>query len=318
MGINTIGKKKFVEVNGNYFPPVPLHLKGTKYLSFVFGSNRDKLQQVFDEWFNKPLGVEGFVRPLWSDVIITFADYKDVVPESAPYCNNGYCSHQEVFIMMFGYYRQKKWFWHVKKKVAFIPYIFVDQPQAMSCGREIYGLPKVWGSFSIPEKAEKDPSCFSLYAPLVLRSGPVKEEDGKVLEVKRTSAPSGKIEKAVQLVISMLKDVARAVEGKGLILLGLKMRSVLSTKKIPFIALRQYYDTEGKRTCYRSAVTYSSSILKLRKIGVIPGKFTLNVSPHPLFPLANDLGLKEKDNPCKATFYMDLDFRLNGGEELKV
>jgi hypothetical protein len=291
----------------------------------MFEADLDALQRLCDRYLNQPSGGRLKYVPLVPRVLILCASAEKLHSVEPPDRDLGFMTEIDVA------------FWVPVAKVDptgasarphnltwFLPYIFVDNPLALTTGREVYGYPKELGTFEIP-KGVDDANLFGINTYAWKDHGPsAKLELSRLFEIRRTDPP---VTGGLAEVWDTLTDAFRAVmklifgnDGKFTLAsleLLIDVFEYLIAHEVPNIFLKQFRDvTDPNHACYQAIVEAKEKVTTFRTAGLLAGDYELTIFPFASHPIAADLGLSAGPNEALAAWYVDFDFVLEKGKTL--
>lgn len=314
---------KFNYQNGLLNFPQPFVENDSLMMNFLFKADINLLQQVCDNWLNKPTNEDVYYQVLLPSVLVTFADNKQCGPTSEPYCNWGVVNYSEAIFSIFVVRLAKEGeVWVAKHLSAIVPYIFVSDTIAMVTGREIYGLPKVLGWINMPADPKNIKANFTLEAvgiPKFEKGSPFGKD--LLCTITKTSDNSLTAERDWANVEEAIKDLRKIIFGEGHILIPginliVEIAELLIEKTLPFTALRQVRSiSHPEETVYKAIVNFNAKMTKFMAGGIIKGSYQLQMPENAVFPIATDLGLAN-GQMAEVAFYTQWSFLFESGSEV--
>jgi hypothetical protein len=315
----------FQYINGSMAFPAPFELDGARFNSFLYATDQKKLQDVCDKWFNIPSNGQVHYQPLLPVVLVTFADYQKSGPDVIPYKDWGYVKYREVIFSIFTVRLIKKGkVWLTDHVGALVPYIFVDDPLVMAAGREVYGMPKMMANIQIPEKLDGSTlPQFSIDTLSTLKFNPntpfhnmpiaaIKQEKGSDEE---------KPPHRWKDMETAFKELKHLIFGGDHITLPdfkllVEIEQIFLEQKLPFSSLRQLRSIDSSDTAaYQSIIDFYARMKRFDGAGLLHGNYPLELPENALFPIAEDLGLKN-GQLADAAFWLEWDFNFETGTEV--
>lgn len=314
----------FRYIDGSMAFPPPFQEKGSYFRNFVYTVDIKKLQKVCDNWFNIPSNGQVYYQPLLPIVLVTFGDAQRAHPDILPYKDWGYIPYKEVIFSIFTVRLIKKGgIWLADHVGALVPYIFVDDSIVMAAGREVYGMPKIMSNIQLPEHIHEGPQKYSVASVSTQQFNPntafqnlpiagIEQEEGsaKGQSPHRWADMKTAFEEIKHLVFGgnhiTLPDFDLIVE----------MGKVFLEQKLPFSSLRQLRSIDSSDTAdYQSIVDFYAKMTKFESAGLLHGNYALNLPDNALFPIAQDLGLKD-GQLADAAFWLKWDFIFETGTNI--
>jgi hypothetical protein len=138
---------QYVETNGQQSWPPPIVFEQVHFHGFVLQGKRNLLQDLIDRQLNQPCGGAMHFHVPSGLVLLYFADF--------PHCyfevmqNKGWSSQREAAIWV-PLLRRDNGHPTIQRLCVYSPYVFVDNPVALTAGREVFGFFKESGSIGLP------------------------------------------------------------------------------------------------------------------------------------------------------------------------
>jgi hypothetical protein len=320
---------KYVDYAGEINYPWPWGLERAHYSSFLFLSKKKHLQKICDTWYNDPTNGELQFEPFLPLVYVTFASYTDVCSLPPKFREMGTFNYKEV---IFCFFVRRKMGCFAPLEIlepirVHVPYVFVDQPAPIACGRRVLGMPKVWGKidFEVPHSnsGKPNPGKFDLYTQAYKEFGPESKMD--IFHVANiTQADGGKLplewedhEQAHSEMKELLRDVFDKLGGEERDEMGELstelMDKIIGHYKLRFVTLKQFRDSATKRDAmYKIVLEFYASKIRIDKMRWLHDEFTLTFPEETAsFPMAKDFGIDGKK--ALAAFDIDWGFQFQPG-----
>jgi hypothetical protein len=137
---------QYVETNGQQSWPPPIIFESVNFHGFVLHGKRKLLQDLIDRQLNQPCGGALRFQVPSAHVLLYFADF--------PHCyfevmrNKGWSSQREAAIWVPLLLHNDAGM--IPRLCIYSPYVFVDNPVALTAGREVFGFFKESGSVGLP------------------------------------------------------------------------------------------------------------------------------------------------------------------------
>jgi hypothetical protein len=290
------------------------------------------LQDYCDRAFNRPSGGQFAYRPLLPYLLLTFADITRLYSSNPPDLDVGWDPERDVIF----------WLLLVDDKLGklgprltwCVPFIFVNNPQAVLTGREVLGFPKEFATVgmmrgntvpmpmtvvaNVYPKFNQDTQV--VWANLMTLK---PQQGGQATPATRWQTPS----EAVQDIHAHLGPIdagptsrtggdalsPKPIEEAGvklLIDLGLDLLKLQSE----CIFLKQFRDSlDGSRACYQSVVQSTFAPHTFRGGGFLPGRYELHLNHYDSHPFGRDLGLTQSVYKDLVGTWINFDFDLGTG-----
>ena len=320
--MSTQNSKCFYQ-NGLLNFPQPFSITNSLMMSFLFQSDLKSLQTVCDKWLNIPTGNELNYIPISSMILVTFSNNGQSGPTTEPYVDWGTVAYQEVILSMFVARVNKEGeVWIIENVSTLVPYIFVTEGIVMGSGREVYGMPKTLGWVEMPYTTTDNMNTFSLKTigtPLFKKGQQFsKDVIFSINETSEISPPLSTDWKDLEEASAALKKI---IFGEGHIDLPginliIEIAELFMKKELPFTSLRQLRSiSSADEAAYKEVVDFSAKATSFNGGGVLKGTYFLTLPEQALFPIAEDLGLKD-GQPALAGFWINWDFIFENGTEI--
>jgi acetoacetate decarboxylase len=291
----------------------PYQARGARQQVFFLRGNPDALQAMFDRSFGQAsAAVE--IRPFTSLVALTVVHIDAIRSADAPDSAIGAgIEEHEVAIWTIGVDRRRR------APVFFTPYLFVDSGMAMAAGREVFGLPKQDGRFTICGGETLDGVTLDVLG--INRFAPETPFTWHpLLELRRVGPTS--VRALAWQTLAEAAHALGAVIGKGLphlvedAELVAKMMGIIATGSLPVLSLKQFRDVaEPDRACYQAITEACIQVTALHGGGLL-GEYQVTLHDLDSVPIRRDLGLGPDPLTPLAAWWIDYDFRLESGIEL--
>jgi hypothetical protein len=314
----------YVDRGGRQVLRPPISCKNVGVHGFMFEADLAALQRLCDRYLNQPSGGRLKYVPLVPRVIILCANAGKLQSVEPPDCKLGFMTEIDVAFwvpvtqvnpMPDGRHHKLTWF---------LPYIFVDNPLALTTGREVYGYPKELGTFEIPQGVD-NANLFGVNTYAWKTHGPDSRlELSPLFEVRRTDQePSGGLKEVWDNLTDTIRSLIRLIfdtEGKFTLAsleLIVDVFEYLVTHEVPNVFLKQFRDVaDPNRACYQAIVEAREKVTDFRTAGLLAGEYELTIFPFASHPIAADLGLSSGPNEALAAWYVDFDFDLEKGKTI--
>jgi hypothetical protein len=207
----------------------------------------------------------------------------------------------------------------------FLPYLFVDNPYAITSGREVYGFPKTWGQFEKPASIQNpefavDVWGFTDFDPQA--EGTVQ----RLLETRKSDAAQDtppetwtSWDAARSALIRLLFKDWEPQAGNGTQWFEM-LEKMLTDADIRLLFLKQFRDAvDSRKACYQAIVEAPVQLTTFHSGGFIDADYTITCQPLASHPLPEILGLDVDSSSAMqalATFWLHVDFTLGPGVEV--
>jgi len=308
------GIAKYIMHGGEQSWSPPVIFKDAAVEGFVLRGDCSLLQALVDKLLNGPSGGAVHYRVLSDYVVLYFADFPHSYFKSTR--NMGWSSEGEVgiWVPVFRLSPVKTPGGSIRLG-CFSPYVFVDNPVALTTGREVYGFFKEFGwiGLSPPEDPIRQLTLDALAAQAF--SPQTQIQRLRLLSVQ-ANAPRTTQEEWTS-VGAALRRIAEAMElREGLAACGVdateQALNELLLVPMPLVFLKQFRAiTESDEACYQAVTQAQSDVTNFQGCSFEQGhQFRLiRLESH---PLAAELGLY--DQPTRLAFRVQFDMTFLGGE----
>jgi hypothetical protein len=304
----------YLDLPGSYAYSNPYQLTGVNQQVFMLRASLDRLRAVTDQWLNAVPNSEYRFDPLLPLVMCTPIWIDRVISPSWP---GGWMHESDLGFAYVVACSRRGLFDHI---ALAIPYLVVDNPKAVTAGREIYGYRKVCGDMDY---------VAGTWQPAAASTGVFKttlpDEEWQVAEVVRILPPpiygsavrdaNWEDIRALEQIVdqTLIMDVGVAIE---------HLMAMLANQSITNAFVLQLRDAEQPtRAGYQALIEMPMQITNLVYGRLLPDGFAVKLTDYPSYPLISDLGIEvDADNVAKSvlsyqTFY---DAILQPGSVLQV
>jgi hypothetical protein len=304
--------------------PAPFELDGARFNNFLYSADPEKLQKVCDKWFNIPSDGEVYYQPLLPVVLVTFADYQKSAPDVVPYKDWGFVKYREVIFSIFVVRLKKEGeVWLADHVGALVPYIFVDDPLVMAAGREVYGMPKMMAHIQVPGKLDGGAPRFGIETLSTFKFDPNTPFHNMPIAGVEQEAGSakGKSPHRWEDMETAFREIKKLIFGDDHITLPdfdllVEIEQIFLDQKLPFSSLRQLRSIDSsENAAYQSIIDFYARMERFDGAGFLHGNYPLNLPDNALFPIAEDLGLKN-GQLADAAFWIEWNFVFETGVEV--
>ncbi|MCU0687220.1 MAG: acetoacetate decarboxylase family protein [Polyangiaceae bacterium] len=331
----------YVELGGEPLSRQPYAARGARLHGFVFDADESALARLLDRHLNAPRGMGhppdprrwgadrlAFARfvPLAPAVLLLAADLPDLSSlDPAEGLDRGRVSEIDIgFWVPFAIVRGLGPLRFVEGVGFFVPHLFVDDGWALTAGREVDGLHKLIAQNRLP-RSEGDEGLFSVDTVVLDRFGPdERARPERLVELRRSGNkargplrdewPSwGRARDEFLRRLLPGGDGHVTLPGLGLAVQALE---AFARSEGRIVTLKQFRDVaDPTRACYQAICELPARVGAFRGAGALGGQYSLTLRPTASHPLAEELGLRERQS-ARAALWMDLDFTLQAGKVL--
>lgn len=299
--------------------PQPFAAKNVTMYGFAFAGDPDKMQRLCDRYLNEPFDGDVTFQAFGSYLLLTFTRIERLIAQHGPYATCGTISETELAVWLAVRPAGSR---ALPVLALFPSYLFVDNPLAVTQGRELYGFEKEVGRFNefwVPRNQARQ---FSLQAQTVERFSldPCPHASWREL-----LSVSGEV---AAPALATWRQHAEAVHHLNQALAqhqAVTPNNVLGATAgaVNFwpphgtqVFLKQFPDaTDGSRACYQALISADVAVSAFRGGGFLGGEYTLTVHPCDSHPLSRDLGLATGARPLFG-YWLDFDFICEAGNEV--
>lgn len=294
----------YVERGGEQTYAAPFRQSGTKLRAWPLPADPVALQKVVDTYLVAPTGGALSYRAMFPAVLLAHAPIASTRSLTPPDRDYGWTSETDLaFWMLVGRGHLEGARWVLDQLLWFLPYVFVNVPQTMATGREVYGYPKEVARMETGESTG-DPTLvvrasttvLPVYAPSTeLVERPVLEirvpgwAEGPSLRhaLRDAAAAFGGVAEAVgHLGIEAIRHPDMDVEAAEV------LAADLGRLEVPMVFLKQFRDVvEPTAACYQAILESPARVEGLPIGWPILDAATITVWDYASHPIARELGL---------------------------
>jgi hypothetical protein len=293
--------------------PAPFELGNSSFYGFVLPAKQELLQRTLDKVFNHPTGGEVTYRAFIPAVLFYFANMRRAVADAAHSRTLGIIHEKEagIWIPMVRVEKGKASYFCV-----YAYNIFVDSGIADTTGREVYGLYKEIAKIKVPS----DPSrgVFELRPTVIERFDYRTRADWEILARMNPEMGSFSLGTLKQVPLDasyFLKGIGKLASERVGLTPRFLLQFILSLRNPRFAFLKQFrHAAVPGRSCYQAVVEADFTIQRLRKLGLLPGSYSLNVNEYASHPWLTELGLQQNSFNDLSGFMLDMDFKFQPGK----
>lgn len=283
---------------------------GARLTSFILKGQRECLQRTLDESINRPnLGQDRYVA-LSDFFVLTQARLPHSYFNMPQYRALGWASETDWLIMIPTLVvTMREGRYYASRLGAFVYGCLVDQPYALTTGREVFGFPKTLGIFTEDETI-KSASTWVLptFAPsteLALM---------KVIEVTQTNSHNGSLQSLKDGIQLVLKSMSVHKDGSfyfpdGDFWLNSLEDSLLT--EFPLFLLKQTRTcAANQQSVYQAVLECETRVTRFVSGGIVPPGATVEFTSYASQPFSQDLGLPTGPTNPLLTLEFELDFTI--------
>jgi hypothetical protein len=327
-------KQSQVEVPGASYPgyvdgdiglPVfrgPYLQQDAQMAAFLFSVDSDRLAVLCDQYLNAPCDKQIRYVPLLPNVVVIFADmFVSSLDERDR--KVGRMPETEVSFWVLTVAMRRVGRVYVPDHLAwFLPYLFVDNSNAIATGREVYGFNKLMGRFQKPQHIQRPEFSMDVFGFKEFNPE-AKGEMGRLLEIRCTDHATGDEpvdtweswdNAKTDIDQELLKSIEADPKSKVI-----EFVARLINDNMPIVFLKQFRDVSNThQACYQAIVEAPIKMQQFHQGGFLSGGYVMSVNHLDSHPLAHTLGLRLENGEQRSVVgvWMKVDFILGGGIEV--
>lgn len=314
----TSGLPVYIERGGEQSLVPPGTLNSTQFYIFILKADKTKLQAMADRLFNLPSGGAVDYRPLSDYVVLMFTHVDQLASAQA---SQGWIAYHDIALWVPMMAVKKKFGIEIAERIVmYPPYLMVDNGSTMVTGREVFGLPKEMGSFTMPQ----DPNYVGDFLADVMgySADSVTQQNvqSRLWSVQRQSSvqpaphqPLESLEEVFQAVKNMMKSFDPHLPGEWIIPnIPAILKEIITG--VPALGLKQFRDaTQVDKACYQAVVEAPLKTIGFRGARLYADPFTFVLNDLASHPVAQDTGLLIGSQPVVLSLYLHLDMQMGTG-----
>jgi uncharacterized protein with NAD-binding domain and iron-sulfur cluster len=291
----------------------PLSLDGTTVQGFVLDADPLKLAAYVDRTLNAAAGGKVRYEPILGRVLLVYSSSARAAPATLPDRDLGWLPEIDVLFWI----PCLAWDGLIPRVVFTIPYSFVDTPNAMAMGREIYGFPKTIGRFSF-DGALPRPDPLVVSGVAIEHFAPTSKAEWQELfraqPVGPAVGPPLSFTSGAELFAMIGERLLEGLAPELLVRGGTSLLDLFATPTIPLAFLKQLRDAEvPARACYQAVIEAPATTTRFRSAGVVLEPYEVVLRDLDSVPIARELGLQVGANVSRFSFWADFDFQMGKG-----
>jgi len=206
---------------------------------------------------------------------------------------------------------------HIPHHLAwFLPYLLVDEANAIATGREVFGFNKLAAQFQKPGQIQKpeftaDVLGFKQFGPDLIA------QREHLLELRSSSSAEPTRSSDLDSIKNGL--AAELFKNRNTNLGGslVEFAARFINDHIPLVFLKQFRDAQNTRkACYQRLIEAPLKVETFFEGGIFLQPYTLKIASLASHPLAQNLGLKGAEQRSTLGVWMQVDFVLENGVEV--
>ena len=307
--------------------PQPFECKGLSGYGFIVPGTLANIEALCDRFLCQPTNGQQTYRPLTHHVLVTITHARSLSPQRAPYCRFGWMPETEaIFWLLVTAVKPRGAVAVAQRVVSFIPYAFVDNPLAMTAGREVFGFPKEIGWLEMPTDPQHA-AHFSVDTIAVKRfaagnkARPPEMQRHRLFEINRVRGAGATARPTTwRSLVQAADDIKQVVFADGSpVVPGVRFAEELlhdlGTHELSLVFLRQLFDVaDGTRACYQ-AIAEAPVQIDFHRGMLLPGTYELTLHDFDSHPIRKDLGLKRRQRAV-LSFWVEWDFTMDCGHDV--
>jgi hypothetical protein len=304
--------------HGSGFPIFrgPYFQKDAQLAAFIFKGEPERLTAHCDQVLNVSDAFKYKYVPLISSLMLVFADML-VSSRDERDAQVGLIPETEVSFWVLTVAMQKTRGGYLPHHLAwYLPYLLVDESNAIATGREVFGFNKLAARFQKPEKIQSPEFSAEVLGFKTFGADKIAQRE-RLLTLRAPSVAGqtrsndlGTIKS--KIVEELFRDI-NPVLGSGLV----EFAARILNKNIPLVFLKQFRDAQHThRACYQKLIEASLRVETFYEGGLFPRAYTLHLAELASHPLAQSLGLKAGDQKSTLGAWLRVDFGLGNGIEV--
>ncbi|MEK0445384.1 MAG: hypothetical protein RLZZ399_705 [Verrucomicrobiota bacterium] len=296
---------------------------------FVIDADLHALQRFCDERLNVA-NAETEYRVLAPFLLVSFLKLDRLSSLNPPDSEKGSLCEQEAdFWMLLAAGHRKNGAFIVERLVWYVPYLWVDNGQALIAGREVFGFPKLLGRFHIPDPGQPgDLEAFSFVYPTFSHN--VVSQEQCILRVckpaqKDTSLSTelkGGFREMLSTLVHLFWDAKGELLLPGMALAG-NLWKAIAEERQPMVFLKQFRDAvDPTRACYQAVLEADIHFTKLTSAGLLSGPHELCITNAASLPIVSQFGLRgtPRDGlvavPVRMAYWAKCDFTIESARTI--
>lgn len=303
--------------NGLGFPAFrgPYLQKDARLAAFFFNADSESLTILCDRALNVSEAFTYKYVPLTSSVMLVFADML-VSSRDERDKQVGLIPETEVSFWVLTVAMQKTQNGLVPHHLAwFLPYLLVDEGNAIATGREVFGFNKLSAQFQKPAQIQQPEFTADVLGFKQFGADSVAQREGLLALSATSNADVTKVNDLDSVKNKMGTELLKNMRsnlGGGL----LEFAARFINDHIPLVFLKQFRDAQNThKACYQRLIEAPLKVETFFEGGIFLNAYTLNITSLASHPLAQNLGLSAEQRSTLGA-WMQVDFVLGNGIEV--
>lgn len=294
----------------------PYLQKDAQLAAFLFDADMERLTGLCDRTLNVSTSFTYKYVPILSSVMLVFADML-VSSRDERDAGMGFIPETEASFWVLTVAMQKTRGGYLPHHLAwFLPYLFVDESNAIATGREVFGFNKLAAQFQKPGQIQRpefsaDVLGFKQFGPDVV----AQKERLLGLSASSPAEPAhpGDLDAIKKGMTAELFRHMRPNLGGGLV----EFAARFINDHIPLVFLKQFRDAHySHKACYQRLIEAPLKLETFFGGGIFHKPYKLNIASLASHPLAQNLGLQGAEQRSTFGAWLQVDFMLEMGVEV--
>ena len=294
----------------------PYLQKDAHCAAFLFNADVERLTTLCDRTLNvsrsfpyKYVPVTSSVMLIFADMLVSSRDERDVQVGRIP--------ETEVSFWVLTVAMQKTRHGYLPHHLAwFLPYLLVDESNAIATGREVFGFNKLAAQFQKPEQIKKPEFTADVLGLKQFGADFIAQKE-RLLELSASSpvdpTRSSDLDSLKKGIAAELFKNMRTNLGGGLV----EFAARFINDHIPLVFLKQFRDAQNTRkACYQRLVEAPLRVETFFEGGIFLKPYTLKIASLASHPLAQNLGWRGAEQRSTLGVWIQVDFVLENGVEV--
>ena len=321
-------KAGYIEYPNEIHIPVPGNADQTLMYCFPLQGTYANLQAMCDQRLNfSPLNKRLRYFPLTTHMVMVLSYIAKGYTTDPNYRKYGYVAETGVqfFLPLAECTSDGKGGWVAQRMVVYIPYILVDNPFSLVCGREQMGFAKSMAQFVFPpDPSAADQFNVAAYGFTAFdKTNPQTASYQPWLAIRKTTdkpqaagASWGSNSEAWQSVKDTFERIPKDESFRiGLPFVIHELEDLLRTD-IPMVFLKQFRAIgDSQAVCYQGVIEANSYLTKFHKGWWLSGEYEVVFNDFASYPICSDLGLPQRST-VKSPFWIEANLRFDNGKSL--
>jgi hypothetical protein len=294
----------------------PYLQKDAHLAAFLFNSDMASLITLCGHTLNvsrsftyKYIPITSSVMLVFADMLVSSRDERDVQVGLIPETEVSFWVLTVAMQRTRGGYRPHHLAW-------FLPYLLVDEGNAIATGREVFGFNKLVAQFQKPVQIKKPEFTADVLGFKQFGADFIAQKE-RLLELRPSSPAdptrSSDLDPIRNGIAAELFKNMHTNLGGGLV----EFATRFSNDHIPLVFLKQFRDAQNTRkACYQRLIEAPLKVETFFAGGFFLKPYTLNITSLASHPLAQNLGLKGGEQRSTLGIWMQVDFVLENGVEV--